>query len=481
MPGKSSSPAVAIEALESRQMLSGDAPTALVAAPGPDGSVFLSWCDNSAANRAYVVEQRTRPGDRWDRTAVLDGDATMHMAEGLTPGARYYFRVRALEKTGANASNIAAATPHGLRNRSTQVVFDGPITITRGGTYSGNWESNDARIPAVRIRTNEPVIIENSIIRSRSSCIDAYGYKVNLTVRNTSGYGLNPNRKGYYVGRFLDIDGFVNLEVYNNYMENTSGIYVYAYYGNRTSKQTVKVMYNVCKNVDGRYSLGVNKWMKGAPDPDYYRQFFQINGVKNLVGAEVAWNQIINEPGNSRVEENINIHATTGTAGSPFLIHDNYIQGAYPANAVDARTYTGGGIMLSDNGSSYLRAYNNQIVNTGHVGITTTSGHDNWYYNNRVVCNALNPDGSKMPSSNVGAVIWNFNSESTFKNNRGTNNLIGWINSDGQRNDWWVPDAAAWSGNRNWPGNITKATILNEWQVWQNKLASRGIQLGPQP
>lgn len=480
MSRKSSFSRCAVESLESRQMLSIAAPTALAASAGPDGSIFLSWRDNSPANRAYVVEQRTRPGYRWDRVAVLDGDATMHMAEGLTPGARYYYRVKSVEDGGTAVSNVAAATPRGVWGRSTKIVFDGPITITKGGTYSGNWESNDARIPAVRIRTSQPVIIENSVIRSRSSCIDALGYKVNLIVRNTSGYGLNPNRKGFYVGRFMDIDGFVHVEASNNYMENTSGIYLYAYQGNRTASQTVKILRNVCKNVDGRYSLGVDKWMKGEPDPDNLRQFFQINGVKNLVGAEVAWNQIINEPGKSRVEENINIHGTTGTAKSPFRIHNNYIQGAYPANSVDAKTYTGGGIMLSDNGSSYLRAYNNQIVNTGHVGITTTSGHDNHYYNNRVVCNALNPDGSKMPRSNVGAVIWNFNSESTFRNNKGYNNLVGWVNSDGQRNDWWVPDAASWTGNKNWPGKITKATILNEWQVWQNKLASNGIAIGPQ-
>src|SRR5262245_35650722 len=40
---------------------------------------------------------------------------------------------------------------------------DGPITITAGGTYSGNWLSTTAT-PAVTIATNEPVTIRSSTI-----------------------------------------------------------------------------------------------------------------------------------------------------------------------------------------------------------------------------------------------------------------------------------------------------------------------------
>ena len=161
----------------------------------------------------------------------------------------------------------------------------------------------------------------------------------------------------------------------------------------------MKVLRNVALNIDGRQSDGKGGWAAVASNPDQYKQFFQINGVQRLTGAEVAWNQIINQIGQSRVEENINIHATTGTAASPFLVHDNYIQGAYPANAIDAANYTGGGIMLSDNGSSYISAYGNEIVNTGSIGITITSGHDNHFANNRIVSSGLDAAGVMMPYS----------------------------------------------------------------------------------
>jgi hypothetical protein len=47
-----------------------------------------------------------------------------------------------------------------------QSPFAGPIVITRGGTYRGNWESTDPATYAVRVTTSEPVLIEKSRIRS---------------------------------------------------------------------------------------------------------------------------------------------------------------------------------------------------------------------------------------------------------------------------------------------------------------------------
>ena len=43
---------------------------------------------------------------------------------------------------------------------------DNPIVITSGGTYSGTWSSNDPKKPAVTIRTDELVILQNSVITS---------------------------------------------------------------------------------------------------------------------------------------------------------------------------------------------------------------------------------------------------------------------------------------------------------------------------
>ena len=41
--------------------------------------------------------------------------------------------------------------------------FSGPITITAGGTYSGNWMST-SEAPTIRIETSEPVTIASSTV-----------------------------------------------------------------------------------------------------------------------------------------------------------------------------------------------------------------------------------------------------------------------------------------------------------------------------
>lgn len=366
-----------------------------------------------------------------------------------------------------------------MAKKAKRIAYKGPIVIKKGGVYSGNWQSLDANVPAVRIRTWQPVIIQNSNIRSRGSCIDVFGVRGNVTVKNTNGYGMNPNVAGKYPGRFLDVDGFVNIVAVNNYMQNTSGMYFYNYVGNHTPKQTVTVMRNIAVNIDGRQSDGLGGWANVAANPDQYKQFVQFNGLQGMAGVQVAWNQIINQPNQSRVEENINLFNTTGSPTSPILVHDNYILGAYPGNAVDALDYTGGGIMMSDQGSSYITAYNNQVVNTGGIGITITSGHDNHFVSNRIISSGLSPAGVLMPWSNVGGSIWNADSNPTFGNNTAYNNIVGWVDGSGNRNDLWQPDGMTGLGaNTSLPDPITKATEAGEWTIWQQKLAAGKVKLG---
>ncbi|MFK7604419.1 NPCBM/NEW2 domain-containing protein, partial [Deinococcus sp. SM5_A1] len=100
-----------------------------------------------------------------------------------------------------NSSNTPAPTPSPSPAPSSNVKYSGPLVITKGGTYRGNWESMNPNVPAVFIQTSEPVVIEGSNLRGRGNLIR--GWKVNLTVRNSNGYGMNPNVSGAYAGRFV--------------------------------------------------------------------------------------------------------------------------------------------------------------------------------------------------------------------------------------------------------------------------------------
>src|SRR5439155_5985837 len=83
-----------------------------------------------------------------------------------------------------------------------------PIVITRGGTYTGTWESKDPDIPAITIETAAPVVIQNSTVRGPGTLIANDVDHVNVTIRNTWGYGTNPNILGESKGRFAAFDNF---------------------------------------------------------------------------------------------------------------------------------------------------------------------------------------------------------------------------------------------------------------------------------
>ena len=70
----------------------------------------------------------------------------------------------------------------------------GPIEITSAGIYSGNWTSTDPNTPAVTIHTDQPVIIQDSVITSRGALIHISGVKTgaDVTVENVTEQRLIP-------------------------------------------------------------------------------------------------------------------------------------------------------------------------------------------------------------------------------------------------------------------------------------------------
>jgi hypothetical protein len=371
------------------------------------------------------------------------------------------------------------------------------ITITKGGTYSGTWESFD-RTPAVVIATKEPVIIENSTIRSRGNLIASGASHLNLTIRKTSGYGLNPNVAGVTPGRFLDVEEFNNIVVEECYLEGTSGIHLLNYWGDRTAGNTIKIRRNTVRNIDGRKSNGAGGYMdfntrfrisdNGREDGFTLVQFVQLNKVNGVGNIEIAWNDIVNEAGKSRVEDNISIYNSSGTKTSPIRVHDNYIQGAYTIKPWEANSsnatyrydwgYSGGGILVDGKGvtasqdPAWVQIYGNQVVSTTNYGIAIAAGHDSIFYNNRAVSSGKLSDGRTIAAQNVGYYIWDsYKKGSTrFFNNRGQDNVSGWM-FGAVRNDWWVPGALSFTNNTRLVGAITTATEAAERTSWSERYA----------
>jgi hypothetical protein len=496
---------VSIETLESRMLLSAatttavprhhhhGSPTATAAAPTPttaaasassslalvgdtnlDGSVNIVDLNTLLAHYGQTTGQTWATGDFDADGAVNANDLNLLLANyGKTGGGT------TIPTTGGTITAVQPTAP-------STITWSGPITITKGGTYSGNWQSLSPSTPAVSIQTTQPVTIINSNVQSEDTLIESMTHGANLTVKNTHGWALNPNVSGQSPGRFINAEYFSNLDFENNTMAGTSGIEM-GYWQPSTSLPgggTVKVLYNNALNIDGRWSDGNGGFLTGANQNDYV-QFAQFNDDYGMTGAEIAWNQVVNQPGQSRPEDNISVFESSGTSSSPILIHDNYIQGAYAADPANDSSYTGGGIMLSDGSTGvlatdpgYVSAYNNIIISTSNYGIAISSGHNDTIYNNTIISSALLPNGQKIAAENVGIYVWNSVADILWGNNQEYGNTLGWMGPN-DRNDLWTPDATGQTGDTHLPGStITLAQEQSYYTVWAQKVAASGYTIG---
>jgi endo-chitodextinase len=362
------------------------------------------------------------------------------------------------------------------------IVYSPPIVIKKGGTYRGNWESLDSSVPAVMVDTPEPVIIENANIRSAGHAI-RHTANADLTIRNCRATGLLPSIDGVMHGRFLVSRRPYNLIVENNYFENTSGILVHEFSASAPAWGTIKIMRNKARNINGKHRDGVNSTIAN---------FVQFNQVVQLRNIEIAWNEVINEPGKSVVEDNINMYNSSGVAGSPLRIHNNFIWGGYPVNPL-ASSYTGGGIITDGSGTgkfacAYVHAFENVVVSTTNYGMGIAAGNNNQYYNNRVISSGVFADGARIPAQHAGIWLRNYYklSDSDWYNNANRNNVIAWVRFGTTLPDQF-PDRHDISRNacENCPNNTHLPNPVpyrleeEEYQAWLLRCKTANVLVGP--
>ncbi len=402
---------------------------------------------------------------------------------------------------GASSGRIALTTPAGAATSSTEfalvVNYAAPITITKGGTYTGAWESTDADTPAVKVQTSEPVVIENCRIRAAGEGISSYSQRANLTVRGCFGEGLTPKVAGKQKGGFVAVGVFESVVVENN-LEDGFGIGVRALnYGSDASKtgQRLVVRYNIFRNVDGRTSDG-----QGGYSSDPLGTGGNAVGLNTLRSAnvEIAWNEIVNQPRKSRAEDIISTYESSGAPANPIQIHDNYVQGGYTADPAAQVNYTGCGIQIGDafnkDDVGYTRVHDNQIINFENCGIGLSAGHDNEIDHNRVISARTAPDGTVMGGNyRTGVGLWdyyfdpNLNCKETgnplWRNNAMHDNEINVVNRDGAAASNLFCSAYGSNTQTNNGNNLghlaTNADEQAEYARWQAKLKDQKINLGP--
>lgn len=180
-------------------------------------------------------------------------------------------------------------------------------------------------------------------------------------------------------------------------------------------------------------------------DDHCHVNFVGVVGFLSDPNIEIAWNEIINTPGQSASEDLILIMSSSGTPQQPILIHDNFIQGVYGGAPTTSIHYGGSGINTGDyltrlNNPRYISAfvhtYNNQIVGPLAWGICLVAGHDITVDNNRIIRSGFLPNGTPMSHNASGLMmvdLYKLEPKSATpinNNNQVTNNVVAYINQD---------------------------------------------------
>ncbi|HZG24080.1 MAG TPA: hypothetical protein VEZ17_05840 [Chitinophagaceae bacterium] len=361
------------------------------------------------------------------------------------------------------------------------VTYQQPLVITKGGTYSGNFRSTDSKIPAVWVQTTEPVVITKCIIASAGDLIRCSG-ESQVNIHHNSLFGLTPGENSQW-GRALDDYHPKSLVFQNNYVEHTGGLLLDH---NTSTSTSVVIRYNVIRNTDRR---------RADLSAGEKRASIMFNTVSKVSG-EISWNQFANLPDQSDLEHNIYMYNSGGKSGEPYLIHDNYIKGAYPY-PLTAASYVGSGITIDGDPSAntmekmsqFINAYNNQVISTCNASMNLAAGHDIHFYGNTMISSGRYPNGVKSDRFWGACCIWNASNvpAENFINNSIKNNTIGYVRFGKRtpfpdRQDWVVfpgsPISVMPGENISLRNPITLDTENAEWSKWLSKLSLNKVVVG---
>lgn len=214
----------------------------------------------------------------------------------------------------------------------------------------------------------------------------------NVTVRNVR--IADTAQSGIYVL------GSSSISISESRISNTiSGIYA-------VDSTVIDVSCNTIENPRGPIPRG------------QFVQFDKVTGADN----KIACNMGHNEPGRGQPEDAISIYKSTGTPQSPITVSSNLLVGGGPSES-------GGGIMLGDDGGSYLVAEDNVLVDPGQYGIGVASGDNISIRRNTIY-------GAKQAFTNVGIYTWNQYPHACHSITV-EGNAVRWTSKSGDPNPYW--------------------------------------------
>ncbi len=312
------------------------------------------------------------------------------------------------------------------------------------------------------------VIIRNCVFASSSAWDFIYASDdTEIEIYNCRFYGTSP----LGTSKPRSIYGYrpYSVKVTNCYFEQTGGGVAINGWSAVTGG-TLQVQLNKIKNIDGI----------GASD---FRQFMTVQHVEEVPNQLIEWNQVINLPDFSRVEDNINIGSSSGTSASPLTIQNNYIQGAYPYPAASGN-FSGTGMTTDATDANApmiglphnIHATKNQWINTLNAGMNIAAGYNVLYDDNDIVSSASLPNGTALAGSSNGVAIFRGQPypNDRFFNNQIINNRINFKPSAYYRSE------SLTEGNtlNTYATNATYADEVQQYNNWKQKLNTNQKRIG---
>jgi parallel beta-helix repeat protein len=336
----------------------------------------------------------------------------------LNAGQKYYIEV--LHKQGGGGSNLSVQWT--LPNGTTE----SPVPGNRLSPYVDNSDAAYASSAVIDLYGKKDVTISGKFISGGSAPL------IKLTncenIRITGNKLANSSNVGIYMYNCK------NITIDNNFFTNVStGVYA-----DQSNGGGIVVNDNQFLNMQGPFPRG---------------QFVQFNNVKGA-GSSISNNKGENILGQSYPEDAISLYQSSGTPQSPVLVKNNWIRGGGPSNS-------GGGIMLGDQGGSYLYASDNILVDPGQFGMAISGGDHITIVNNSIY-------GKQQSFTNVGLYV---NDIGGYKSSatKVTNNKVKFYNTTNYQNNAWLsPNSAkpeGWDANQ-WgaavDANLLPRTIITK-------------------
>ncbi|MDD5532826.1 MAG: fibronectin type III domain-containing protein, partial [Syntrophales bacterium] len=163
------------------------APSNLVAAQLSSTSAKLTWKDNSTGETSFKVERSTSSSEySFAQIATVGANQTSFTNTGLTPGTKYYYRVRAYEAVAGNSaySNIANVTPQAVA-----LPTNVEATALSSTSVRVSWVDNSNNETGFKIYQNGTLVYttgENETSKTFTGLTPATWYKYQIEAFNAT-------------------------------------------------------------------------------------------------------------------------------------------------------------------------------------------------------------------------------------------------------------------------------------------------------